>query len=191
LWNGDPSYADASGCYRKDAGLAVVMISDEDERSIGGDITQQYYPGEYQPLDDDDKPIHYYDLVHEIFGPTKRFNFNSIIVRPGDTACMAAQDAQGSKSHYGYNYNALSLMTTGSVGSICDSDYSANLQSFKDQIVKDMGSLPLECAPVGGTVTVTVAPNMALTTRVEGSTLYFTPKIPAGSTITAAYQCPQ
>lgn len=191
LWNGDINYpTEASGCYRKDAGLVTLIISDEDERSIGGDWTQQYYVGEYKPLEEDDQPIHYYSLVREIFGSTKRFNVSSIIVRPGDTACMAAQDAEGSKSHYGYKYNELSLMASGSVGSICDADYSANLTRFKDQIVKDMGSLPLECAPVGGLVEVTITPSMAVTTRVEGTTLYFNPKVPAGSTIKATYQCP-
>ncbi len=190
LWNGDINYADASGCYRKEAGLATLIISDEDERSVGGDYSQIYYPGEWKPLEDEDAPIHYYSLVREVFGPTKRFNVNSIIVRPGDTACMAAQDAAGSKSHYGTKYNELSIMASGSVGSICDSDYSANLKTFKDQIVNSMGSLPLECAPVGGQVTVTVTPSMAVTTRVDGSTLYLNPKIPAGSTIKADYQCP-
>jgi len=190
LWNGDINYADPSGCYRREAGLATLIISDEDERSVGGDWTQQYYAGEFKPLDEDDQPIHYYSLVREVFGPTKRFNVNSIIVRPGDTSCMAAQDASGSKSHYGYKYNELALMAGGSVGSICDSDYSANLKVFKDQIIKEMGSLPLECTPVGGKVTVTISPNMAVTTRIEGSTLYLTPKIPAGSTIKADYQCP-
>ncbi len=190
LWNGDINYSGNSGCYRKEAGLATIIISDEDERSVGGDYSQVYYAGEWQPLEEDDQPIHYYSLVREVFGPTKRFTVNSIIVRPGDTACMASQDAAGSKSHYGYKYNELALMATGTVGSICDSDYSTNLKYFKDQIVREMGSLPLECAPVGGQVSVSVSPSMTVTTSVSGSTLYFSPKIPAGSTIKADYQCP-
>jgi hypothetical protein len=190
LWNGDVNYADPSGCYRREAGLATIIISDEDERSIGGDWSQYYYPGEYKDLEEDDLPIHYYGLIREVFGPQKRFSVNSIIVRPGDNACMAAQDAAGSKSHYGYKYNELALMAGGSSGSICDADYAVNLKTFKDRIVQEMGSLPLECAPVDGKVTVTLTPNMNVTTRVEGSTLYFTPKIPAGTTIKADYQCP-
>ncbi len=190
LWNGDVNYENPSGCYRREAGLATIIISDEDERSIGGDWTQSYYANEWKPLEEDDLPIHYYSLIREIFGNTKRFSVNSIIVRPGDTTCMAAQDASGSKSHYGYKYNELALMAGGQSGSICDADYSVNLKNFKDRIVKEMASLPLECAPSNGKVTVTLTPNMAVTTRVEGTTLYFTPKIPAGTTIKADYECP-
>jgi hypothetical protein len=190
LWNGDPNYEQPSGCYRKEAGLATIIISDEDERSVGGDFSQIYYPSEWQPLDEYDQPIHYYDLVKSTFGPTKRFTVNSIIVRPGDSACMTSQDAAGSKSHYGTKYNELALLAGGQSSSICDADYTVNLKNFKDRIVKEMASLPLECSPVSGRVQVSLSPNMSVTTRIEGNTLYFNPKIPAGTTIKADYQCP-
>jgi hypothetical protein len=191
LWNGDVRESDASGCYRKDAGLATIIISDEDERSVGGDLSQQYYAGEYKALESDDMPQTYVDYVKEVFGATKRFTVNSIIVRPGDTACMSVQDAEGSKSHYGYKYNELAALTGGSAGSICEADYSNNLRYFKDQIVKDMASLPLECSPVGNNVKVTFDPAFSTVTRVENGTLYFNPKVPVGRTIKAEYQCPQ
>ncbi len=190
LWNGDTRFTDASGCFRKDASLATVIISDEDVRSVGGDKSQEYYPGEYFLLETDDLPQTYIGLVKEIFGPTKRFTFNSIIVRPGDTACMAIQDAQGSKSHFGTKYNELSSLTGGGIGSICDNDFSGQLKYFKDQIVRSLGSLPLECAPIDGKATVTIDPSFTTTTRVEGRTLFFDPKVPAGSNIQAVYQCP-
>ncbi len=191
LWNGDINYTGNSGCYRKDAGLSVIIISDEDERSVGGDFMQQFYFGEYKPLDEDDQPLHYYSEVRTIFGPTKRFNVNSIIVRPGDYACMQSQDAAGSKSHYGYKYDELSKMTTGATASICESDYTNSLKYFKENIVREMASLPLECQPINSQVRVTVSPDFTTTTRVEGSTLYFNPKVPAGKTINAEYECPR
>lgn len=190
LWNGDPRYNDASGCYRKDAGLAVIILSDEDERSVGGDSTQQYYAGEYKALEQDDYPQYYIDLVKEVFGAQKRFAVNSIIVRPGDTACMAQQDSEGTKSHFGVKYNELSTLSGGTVGSICDTDYSANLKYFKDNIVREMASLPLECEPVGA-VNVTIDPAFSTMTRVENKTLFFDPKVPAGRTIKAEYKCAQ
>lgn len=191
LWNGDVRYKDASGCYRKDAGLATIIISDEDERSVGGDSSQEYYPGEFKPLEQDDYPKYYVDFVKEVFGATKRFAVNSIIVRPGDTTCTTQQDADGSKSHFGYKYSELATLTGGSVGSICDSDYSTQLKYFKDQVVREMASLPLECSPIGGNVQVSLDPTFTTTVRLENSTLYFDPKIPAGRTIKAQYQCPQ
>jgi hypothetical protein len=63
LWNGDVRYPESSGCYRKDAGLATLIISDEDERSVGGRSEDQFYPDEYQPLYQDDEPNSYINLV--------------------------------------------------------------------------------------------------------------------------------
>lgn len=189
LWNGDPSYSGASGCYRKNAGLSVIILSDEDERSVGGDASQKFYADELRPLESDDYPTTFTTQVKSIFGNDKRFAVNSIIVRPGDSQCKAAQDAEGAKSHYGVKYAELSTMTAGHIGSICDSDYSANLKYFKDKIVNSMASIPLECTPLE-VVQVTVNPSMTYSTRVEGGNLIFTPAIPAGKTINLEYRCP-
>lgn len=37
-WNAE--YADYNHCYRDDAAIAAIIISDEDERSVGGDPNQ-------------------------------------------------------------------------------------------------------------------------------------------------------
>lgn len=190
LWNGDYHYSDASGCYRSGAGLAMVMISDEDERSIGGDITQQYYSNEYYPLETDDKPQTLLNQVHSIFGSNKRFTFNSILVRPGDNACMATQDAQGSKSHFGVVNAQMAQLTNGYVGSICDADFSQSLNYFKNDIVTQMQSVNLDCAPVGN-ITVQVTPSMSYTYRVSGTSVIFDPAVPAGSRIQIQYNCNQ
>lgn len=189
LWNGDVRYNDVSGCYRKDAGLATIILSDEDERSVGGDISQQYYAGEYKALENDDLPKTYTNYVKEVFGSSKRFAVNSIIVRPGDSSCLSKQDAQGYKAHYGNKYNELAQLTGGTSGSICDADYSTNLTYFKNQIVKQMASLPLDCNP-SGNVNVTYSNGFSAMTRVENGVLFFTPAVPVGVTIRAEYQCP-
>jgi hypothetical protein len=190
LWNGDPSYSPVSGCYRKGAGLAVVIIGNEDERSIGGDKTQQYYANEYYPLESDDLPQTYISNVKSVFGSDKRFTVNSIIVRPGDSACMASQDAQGSKSHYGVKLAELSQATNGFVGSICDTDYTSNLKYFKDKIVNQMQSLPLECIPVGQ-VSVTLSPAVNVASSVVGQNLVFNPALSVGTQVSISYQCAQ
>jgi hypothetical protein len=188
LWNGDPSYTPNSNCYRRDAGLAVVVISDEDERSIGGDKTQQFYASEYFPLETEDLPSTYVNLVKSIFGAQKRFTVNSLVVRPGDFACMKQQDAQGAKSHFGVKYAELSQLTGGYVGSICDADFTVSLKYFKDQIVSQMKSLPLECVPVG-TVQANFVPAMNVNYSVVNMSLVFDPALPAGTQVTVNYQC--
>jgi len=190
LYNGDTRYANNSGCYRADAALAFISISDEDERSVGGDITQQYYANEYKPLENDDLPSSLVTQVHDIFGMSKRFTYNSIIVKPGDSTCMAIQDAQGSKSHYGVQHNTLSGLTAGGVGSICDDNFSTNLNLFAGSIQTSISSTPLECTPVGNAVDVTVTPAVTgLTSTVNGASVSFSPNIPVGRTETLKYKC--
>lgn len=187
--NGHPFAPGGSGCYRENSGLSVLILSDEDERSVGGDATQQYYEGEYKALEADDMPQTYQNYVKSLFGNDKRFTVNSIVVRPGDSACMAQQDAEGSKSHYGTKYNELSLLTSGFVGSICDSDYSTNLKYFKDKIINSLSSIPLECTPVGNVI-VNVTPSMDnINTFIDNQNLVFNPKIPVGRTVNIEYNC--
>ncbi len=186
-WNIE--YADYNHCHRKDASLSVIAISDEDERSVGGDTSQVYYPDELKYLEADDTPQGFISKVTQTFGHDKRFTFNSIIVKPGDAACMANQDAEGSKSHYGYKYAELSQLTNGTIGSICATDFSSNLYYFKDRILKSMASVPLECAPIGD-VTVTITPALgAVVTQMQNNTLIFNPAIPVGRTIKLEYKC--
>ncbi|MBO9666950.1 MAG: hypothetical protein J7501_09070 [Bdellovibrio sp.] len=189
VYNGDYRYSGVSGCYRQDAAIAYVIISDEDERSIGGDITQKYYKNEYFELENEDKPQVFVDYVKSTFGSSKRFTVNSIIVKPNDSTCMATQDKGGSKSHYGVKYAELSTLTGGGIGSICDSDFSTNLNLFIDKIVDSLSSVALECAPVGD-IAVNITPTVSgLTTRVEGMNVIFNKAVPAGSKIDITYQC--
>ncbi len=184
-------YAKNNYCYRSDASLAVIMISDEDERSVGGDASKVFYPGELFSLEVEDLPQSYVTKIKQEFGNDKRFTFNSIIVIPGDAACMTAQDAEGAKSHYGYKYNELSRLTGGAVGSICAADYSSNLYYFKDRIVSKLSSIALECAPVGN-VDVTITPTIgAVATQIVNNTITFSPAIPAGRTVQLGYDCPR
>lgn len=184
-------YSPYNTCYRSDASLAVIVLSDEDERSVGGDSSQQYYTGEFQLLEGDDQAYGYLNKIRQSFGLTKRVSVNSIIVKPGDSACMATQDAGGSKSHYGYKYNELSQITGGYVGSICDADYSSNLYYFKDRIVNSLASVQLECAAVGA-IQVAITPSMgAVTTQMVNNVLIFSPAIPAGRTVVVQYNCPR
>jgi hypothetical protein len=190
LYNGDVRYGNNSKCYRADAALAAVLISDEDERSVGEDKAAQFYPGEYKGLENDDLPASLLTQVHDIFGMSKRFTFNSIIVKPGDSTCLAAQDAGGAKSHYGAKYKEASDLTGGGLGSICADNYSTNLNLFAGSIQDSISSIPLECSPVNSAVDVSVTPTVSgLASEVKGASVVFTPNIPAGRTVIIKYKC--
>lgn len=189
VYNGDYNESPNNGCYRRDSAIAYIIISDEDERSIGGDASQQVYTGELKPLENEDKPQVFVDYVRQILGADRRFTVNSIIVKPGDSACKQAQDTGSAKSHYGFKYAELSNLTGGGIGSICDSDYSTNLNLFIDKIKDSLSSIPLECTPVGA-VNVTITPSIGVVeSRIEGLNLIFSTPVPAGRTIDVTYQC--
>jgi hypothetical protein len=189
VYNGDYNYSGASGCYRQGAATSYIIISDEDERSIGGDASQQVYAGELKALETEDLPAELVRTVKATFGDAHRFTVNSIIVKPGDTACKTAQDAGTAKSHYGFRYAELSNLTGGGIGSICDADYNASLKLFFDRIANSLSSIPLECVPVGA-VNVSVSPSVGtVTTSVSGMNLVFATPVSEGHTITLNYKC--
>jgi len=189
VYNGDVRFPNHSRCHRADAALAMILISDEDIRSVGGNASAQYYAGEYKPLENEDEPATLLNYVKEVFGNQKRFTFNSIIVRPGDATCMQLQDAGGAKSHYGVKYKEMSDMTAGGVGSICESNYSNSLNLFADSIENSIASQALECVPVGA-VEVTVNPQVPnLTSSVSGASISFSPRLPNGRSVNLKYKC--
>lgn len=190
VYNGDYRYSPNNGCYRTDSAVAYIIISDEDERSIGGDASQQVYSGELKALENEDKPQYFVDFFKDTFGSTRRFTVNSIIVKPGDSACKATQDAQGTKSHYGFKYAELTTLTGGGAGSICASDYTTNMDLFFGKITASLSSVPLECAPYNGVVNVTITPSMSgVTSTVQGSSVVFSAPVPSGRTIDITYKC--
>ncbi|XGC81395.1 hypothetical protein ACES2L_02710 [Bdellovibrio bacteriovorus] len=190
VYNGDLRYQPNNGCYREDSAIAYIIISDEDERSIAGDASQQVYSGENKPLEEQDKPAVLVSYIKEVFGNTRRFTVNSIIVKPGDTSCKASQDAGGAKSHYGFKYAELSNLTGGGVGSICAEDYATNLNLFLERIQDSLSSVPLECSPYNGNITVTITPTIGpVQSRIEGQNLVFDTPVPAGHSIALKYQC--
>jgi hypothetical protein len=188
---------DVNNCYRKDAAQAVILISDEDERSVGGDVKKEIIKGETVDLvKGEDFAADYVSTFKQAFGDAKKLTFNSIIVKPNDKTCEASQDKQkvngfNQKSHEGFQYAALSELTGGYVGSICDEDYSANLKYFKEKIQNSMAQLTLECPPVGN-VTVTISPVITKPTyKVQDGKIIFEPAIPENHTVTLKYQCAQ
>ncbi len=189
FWHSE--YQRFNNCYRDGAALSVLVISDEDERSVGGDPSVVYFQNELKSLDADDQPHGYINKIKQLHTINKRLSVNSIIVKPKDAACMAAQDNDSLKSHAGYKLNELSQLTNGYVGSICDTNYSNNLYYFKDRIVNSLASIPLECTPVGS-IAITITPSMgAVSTSLQNNLLIFSPTIPAGRTVNIQYNCSQ
>jgi hypothetical protein len=171
-------------CYRTGAALSVIIISDEDERSVGGNSSLSSQ--QYKPLGTQNYPATYINTVKAVFGADKRFAVNSIVVK--DNSCRNIEDAEGSLSFIGTRYIELADLTGGKNGSICDSDYSTNLNYFKDVITNTVSGFDLECVPYG-------AANVSLPEgynyTISGNHISFTPVLPSGTTVTVTYQCLQ
>lgn len=179
-----------SKCFRKNAALSVIVISDEDERSVGGNASLSSV--QYKPLEPLNQPSSFSKTVKETFGNQKKFNVNSIIVK--DSSCKATQDAQGagSKSFYGTKYQALSTSTGGGIGSICSSDYKPHLNLFANHIVRTMSSISMQCNPVKvPSLTIRPAPPANQTISILGNEIYFTPVIQGPADVTGSYCCAQ
>jgi hypothetical protein len=137
-----------AGFFRTNSNLAVVIISDEDERSVGGLIPSD--PA-YAPLATGDDPQTLLNGVTTTWNGTKSLLVNSIIIAPGDTSCFLAQNAVDpyKSAHYGNIYSELTAATKGIVGSICAPSYSSMLSNITGAIAQ---------IPLTNTVTLNYTP---------------------------------
>lgn len=200
FYNGDPNASDGSGCYRKGSSVAVILISDEDERSVGGDASRvksgaplYENSASYQPLEAEDMPTNLLAQARNVFGGSVKFSFNSIVVaaKPCEDIQDAEKDSSGNygPSHMGTKYMETSNLSAGGIGSICDADYSASLNLFKDKISNSLSSLTLECVPVANTLTVKVDAVVSTSYTLTGANLKFNTEIAEGKTIQMEYYC--
>lgn len=186
------SFENTGPCYRPGAAISVIAISDEDERSVGGDKTllkPTDADGSYQALEKEDLPENLLIRAQDSFGKNVRFTFNSIIVKPGDLACEKKQDADTSPSHPGKVYAKMSGLTDGGIGSICDLDYNGNLNTFKDKIVNSLRQLVLQCEPIEGSLKVLVDHQGTTNYRLERNILKFDSDLIEGTQIDLTYDC--
>lgn len=209
-----------TGCYRAGSSVAVILLSDEDERSVAGDCSRvntqlgdkeipackEYNTGALRVLEFEDKPENLISQANSVFGDTARFTFNSII---SDTdQCTAQLNANASfvgadgKSYYsphytGTVYKKASQLTNGGIASLCSNDLQLNL--FSDVVVNTLSKLNLECAPTslsvrtGATKEAAAAATPLASSQysVSGAVLNFNPALNENVWVNLKYSCPQ
>jgi hypothetical protein len=153
----------ANQFMRPMAHLAVIVLADEDERNISDSRSAR---------DDDDRalmamyPQESYDLPQTFIDrfkskyPGKTLSVHSIIVKPGDLACMNQQSSQGTfiRGIEGYAYAKLSNLTGGKIGSICAPDFGAQLTDIGYFLQDQVTSLPFSCRPINDDFEVSFDP---------------------------------
>jgi hypothetical protein len=177
-------------CYRPGANFAVLLISDEDEASVGGNLTRvknKEDSSHFFPLFAADQPEARLSSIMKKIGNVN-FTFNSIIIKPDDAQCEINQSVE-SAAYTGLMYNTMSSLTGGGTGSICDSDYSKNLVLFKDKIKNTLKVINLDCVPYENRAIVTVNGGLITNYQLAETTLILDEPAIEGSIIDIQYQC--
>lgn len=185
-------------CFRSDGALAIILLSDEDERSCGA-RSSECLNDDFDALTTDNQPETLINYVGNRWQQNKPFTFHSIVIRPSingapaDDNCRQIQRNQNHAAYYGVEYAKVSLQTGGIVGSICSSNYANQLDLIGERIEETLDSMPLECAPYQGQITVSVVDSsgnaLGNSPSLDGNKLVFSPPLPAGARVTGNYSC--
>ena len=118
------------------------------------------------------------------FGNSKNVTVFGIIIIPGDTSCYKSQDTT---VYYGNLIADTALKTGGVLGSICDNDYSKNLQNIGQRVTQSMNQVSLSKPPISGSVSVTFTPQMQISWSLQGQKIIFASPVPDGTRIDVSY----
>jgi hypothetical protein len=161
--------------FRPNAKLAVVLISDEDECSVGAAECPAASANKSVPQN-------MVDLVKNQLGTNKGFSFNSIVYIPGDASCTTG-------ANQGNVYKAMSNLTGGVLASVCAQDYTTPLNVIGNRVVQQVSSATLSCPPEDlngdGKADVQIAlaggGSYTGTYTVQGANVSFSTPLPEGS----------
>lgn len=128
------------GFFRPGAALSVILVTDSDETT-----SDSTYPGDVNYFTEKNHPENLVNFVQKNFSG-KSFKFNSIIVRDNDANCLEFPNSENEA--YGRNYQKLTNMTSGILGSVCESDYAGQLSVIGDSTAENVKVVTLDCDPV-------------------------------------------
>lgn len=179
---------DAGEFIRPEAHLAIVILSDENNRSFGNTVAGSPFALETQDL-----PQSLIDLVQQKYaGKPKSLSVHSVVVPTGDSSCLNVQNNQIPgfiNGQYGTNYELLSDMTSGYKGSVCASDWGAQMGEIGAAIVAQVQSFKLHCASPNN-LQVTYAPGSAQNSyTLDGDHIIFARPLDPSSQTRFSYSC--
>jgi hypothetical protein len=167
---------DTMGFFRDQSNLAIVILSDEDERSQGA---RDPAADDYAALENKDLPETLISTVNQAWGGQKNLIVNAIITKPGDTACLAMNG-----KHEGTVYDKLAKLTGGVVGSICATDYTPILANISGAIQNQNKTILLANTPTDKPVVVFVPAAAAVTVNwTPGTNVLTLDPVPAPGTV--------
>ncbi|MDZ4660977.1 MAG: hypothetical protein SGJ18_05085 [Pseudomonadota bacterium] len=169
----DKRTSDNAGFIRNDSDLAIVVLSDEDEKSNAPPSATTTAQAQ----------AHF----KNIWPSGKKLSVYGIIIQPGDSACLNSQVSQGGFAFYGTRVAEWSQLTGGITGSICSTDYSSVVEQIGRQVNTVVNSVELARTPIASSVNVVFTPNQTITWTVQGNRVLFSQPPAAGTRIEVWY----
>jgi hypothetical protein len=179
--------------------VAVIVLSDEDERGIS-DSRSALNQGDFDlmklyPLENYDRPTTLVSRFHDKF-PENTLSVHSLIVKPGDVACLSSQSGQNGnpwvRGVEGYTYAELSRLTNGTIGSICENDYGSILGDIGRKLQNI--PMPFRCRPIGDKFNVQFDPQplqpVTLDANFSTMSLSIVGDFASQTKISLQYDCP-
>lgn len=186
-----------SGFIRQGAHLAIIFLSDEDERS------GLYSNGGYA-LSDYDQPNTLIQNIRTNHGTDKGISVHAIVAK--DSSCLAVQNNQTLGNP---PVSATTGFVNGSLGSayltfvntgwgkavdICFNDYTSQLGTISTSILEKINSVAIACSnPKNLAVTISNSQNPSGVTGVtwtqEGKEIRFNQQLPTGTSVRLVYDC--
>ncbi len=198
--------------FRPDAHLAVITITDADVRVFGGSYRNYELDNNWDTAE---------SLVKKVgaLNAAKTMSFHSIIINPGDeslepyqqatyeqkkdVACFEEQKNQGDRvrGYYGREYYKASVpsqdllasgnILKGTVGSICDTDYSNILYGISNNVKSSLKTVGLRCKnPINVDVYYTSNIENKIPFHISSNTIVLDANISPGSDVTIEMECP-
>lgn len=143
---------------RNDAFLAIIIISDEEDFSrnnsnvngcTGSPTPVECQDQNLRPVSD---YVSYLDTYTSSTPTDRKYSVNAIGVF--DSACLAANPS--SEGHMGLRYMDLADETNGVTGSICDSNFSQNLNDIQSRIAELSTQFRLSRTPIVSSIVVII-----------------------------------
>ncbi|MBV2169272.1 MAG: hypothetical protein KUL82_11260, partial [Bdellovibrio sp.] len=179
-----------SSFIRADAHLAVIFLSDEDERS-------GLYGSQGYTLEDFDHPGNLITNVKNTLGVDKynSLSVHAIVVK--DQACLNQQNSQTLDGYgpttglvrgsIGKKYMEFTDVGWGNAADICSSDYTSQLGQIRSKITDRIKDVLLNCSnPTDLVVTVSGSP---VAHWLDGKTLKFNQYLEPGTSVSLSYKC--
>lgn len=204
---------DRNEFVRSGAHLAIIVLSNEDERGMSD--TRSAGKPNANTYNDDISLINLYKRENYDLPTTlvnrfkskfvgKSLSVHPIIIKPNDANCLASESDPSKfiRAKEGYTYQELKDLVGGksTMGSICDSDYTTTLQAIGNSL-QTIDPLPFTCRPAnddynmsytdanGTAFTAAQAAAVSVTANFSAMTLTVNTALPAGTTATLKYKC--